>query len=191
MRYGINILNAAKLRQEQMTYLLDNMVEPEFITMANTEIALANEFNIDAADTLNTVGITYRIMNHQGFGNGRHDSAPSYGSVAIFMNSIQSYFPKSMQVKYKLWSRNSFQVNDTQIIADDTKELLDEMIDWLIMMKQKIEDKLSENYFISGKMNLLEILKRRYKNEWTEKIEQSVEADVKADTTINITFEDA
>ena len=64
------------------------------------------------------------------------------------------------------------------------------MVEWLIMMRQKIEDYITARYYRDGRMNHLEILKRRYKDDWSEKIEQSVDAEVKEDTTININIED-
>jgi hypothetical protein len=46
-------------------------------------------------------------------------------------------------------------------------------------------------YYVEGKIQYNEILKRRFKNEYSEKVEQAVQADVKTDKQINITFEDA
>lgn len=179
-RIGNNIFIAHDKRNEQMEFLLDNMQAPDF------------RFDTVVEDTqLDTAAITYRLMNHQGFGRGDHTSTPSWGSVAHFMNSIQSYFPKAMQVKYRLWLRNSFIDNGIETIADDTKELLNEMVDWLITMKEKIEDHLTKHYYKFGKGNHLEILKRRFKLDWSERTESSVDANVKEDTTINIHFEDA
>lgn len=189
-----NIIQAARVRQKQMQYILDNLTEPDF-SLIECPKQLADEFNMDDREVLNGAGITWRILNTQGFGNGQHASStpPSYGSVANFMRDIQCYLPKSLQSKRppeKLWSHWSFQVNDTQKFAEKTKELLDQMVDWLIMMRQKIEDYITARYYRDGRMNHLEILKRRYKDDWSEKIEQSVDAEVKEDTTININIED-
>lgn len=180
MRHGHNIFVAHDKRNEQMNYLLDNMTEPDF----------RFDTKVDG-EQLNTAAITYRLMNHQGFGKGDHTAEPSWGSVAEFMNSIQSYLPKTLQAKYTLWSRFSFRDNGIETIADDTKELLDEMVDWLAVMKQKIEDHLTKHYYKFGKGNHLEILKRRFKLDWSERTESSVDANVKEDTTINIHFDDA
>ena len=192
--FGQNILQAAKLRQKQMQYILDNLTEPDF-SLIECPKQIADEFNMDDREVLNGAGITWRILNTQGFGNGQHNSStpPSYGSVANFMRDIQCYLPKSLQSRRpaeKLWSHYSFQVNDTQKFAEKTKELLDQMVQWLIVMRQKIEDYITASYYRDGRINHLEILKRRYKDDWSEKIEQSVDADVKEDTTININIED-
>ena len=189
-----NIIQAARVRQKQMQYILDNLTEPDF-SLIECPKQIADEFNMDDREVLNGAGITWRILNTQGFGNGQHNSStpPSYGSVANFMRDIQCYLPKSLQSKRpaeKLWSHWSFQVNDTQKFAEKTKELLDQMVDWLIMMRQKIEDYMTARYYRDGRMNHLEILKRRFKDDWSEKIEQSVDAAVKEDTTININIED-
>ena len=192
--FGQNILQAAKLRQKQMQYILDNLTEPDF-SLIECPKQIADEFNMDDREVLNGAGITWRILNTQGFGSGQHNSStpPSYGSVANFMRDIQSYLPKSLQSRRpaeKLWSHWSFQVNDTQKFAEKTKELLDQMVEWLIVMRQKIEDYITARYYRDGRINHLEILKRRYKDDWSEKIEQSVDAEVKEDTTININIED-
>ena len=192
--FGQNILQAAKLRQKQMQYILDNLTEPDF-SLIECPKQIADEFNMDNREVLNGAGITWRILNTQGFGNGQHNSStpPSYGSVANFMRDIQCYLPKSLQSRRpaeKLWSHYSFQVNDTQKFAEKTKELLDQMVEWLIVMRQKIEDYITARYYRDGRLNHLEILKRRYKDDWSEKFEQSVDADVKEDKTVEIIFED-
>ena len=192
--FGQNILQAAKLRQKQMQYILDNLTEPDF-SLIECPKQIADEFNMDDREVLNGAGITWRILNTQGFGSGQHNSStpPSYGSVANFMRDIQCYLPKSLQSRRpaeKLWSHYSFQVNDTQKFAEKTKELLDQMVEWLIVMRQKIEDYVTARYYRDGRINHLEILKRRYKDDWSEKFEQSVDADVKEDKTVEIIFED-
>lgn len=185
---GNNLLANCKTRQKQMKYILDNIKDPDFSMIIGTNDE-ANE------DKLNVAGITFRILNSQGFGNGAHNSNthPSWGSVANFMASIQDYLPKSVRSKqnpYRLWSYRSFQQNNTQIIAEDTQELLNDMCDWLSMMKTKIEDFISSRYFREGKLNHLEILKRRYKDDWSERTEQNIEATVQ-DTELKVVIEDA
>lgn len=185
---GNNLLANCKTRQKQMKYILENIKDPDFSMIIGTNDE-ANE------DKLNVAGITFRILNSQGFGNGAHNSntLPSWGSVANFMASIQDYLPKSVRSKqnpYRLWSHRSFQQNDTQVIAEDTQELLNDMCDWLSMMKTKIEDFISSRYFREGKLNHLEILKRRYKDDWSERTEQNIEATVQ-DTELKVVIEDA
>lgn len=187
---GNNLLQNCKLRQKQMRYLLENMTGPDFSLITSTK-SLSNSFNIDD-EGLNEAGITYRILNSQGFGRNHTESntPPSYGSVANFMAGIQDYLPANLRSKqnpYRLWSHRSFQSDN---IAEETRELLDDMCDWLVMMKTKIEDYIASHYFREGKLNHLEVLKRRYKDEWSERTEQQIDADVKADNEIKIVIDD-
>ena len=89
---GNNLLRNCKTRQKQMRYILDNMIEPNF-AMIESNDTLSGTFNLAPHDTLNTAGITWRILNSQGFRRGEHssDTKPSWGSVANFMAQIQDY----------------------------------------------------------------------------------------------------
>lgn len=192
---GYNLQRNCTLRQKQMKYILENMSEPNF-SMIESNDTLSGTFNLANHDTLNTAGITWRILNSQGFGCGEHKSntPPSWGSVANFMASIQDYLPSILKTKqnpYRLWSYRSFQQNDTQVIAEDTQELLNDMCDWLENMKKKIEDHVSARYFREGKPQYIEVLKRRYKDEWSERTEQTVDANVNTDTELNVIISDA
>lgn len=192
---GYNLQRNCALRQKQMRYILENMSEPNFSMIESNE-TLSGTFNLADHDTLNTAGITWRILNSQGFGNGEHKSntPPSWGSVANFMASIQDYLPSDLRTKqnpYRLWSHWSFQKNDTQVIADETQELLNDMCDWLENMKKKIEDHVSARYFREGKPQYIEVLKRRYKDEWSERTEQNIDANVNTDTELNVIISDA
>ena len=183
---GNNLLANCKTRHKQMKFLMENMLEPDF--------ALIDARPVNECDeVLNTAGITYRILNSQGFGNGAHSctTPPTWGSVANFMASIQDYLPKYLRTKqnpYRLWSHRSFQKNDTQIIAEDTQELLNDMCDWLFKMKNKIEDYIASRYFRDGRVNHLETLKRRFKDNWSERTEQLVDANIQ-DNKIEVSFE--
>lgn len=192
---GYNLQRNCALRQKQMKYILENMSEPNF-AMIESNDTLSGTFNLADHDTLNTAGITWRILNSQGFGSGEHKSntPPSWGSVANFMASIQDYLPTSLRTKqnsYRLWSYRSFQQNETQVIADETQELLNDMCDWLENMKKKIEDYVSARYFREGKPQYIEVLKRRYKDEWSERTEQNIDANVNTDTELNVIISDA
>ena len=190
---GHNLLVGMRLRNKQMRYILETMSEPEFGILQSFK-PLAESFDmIENPDGLNRSGITWRILNSQGFGNGDHSSnnEPSYMSVAIFMRDIQQYLPKDLRAKkdgYQLWKRQSFV--ETNTFGEETVELLDQMIDWLIRMKKMIEDKITSIYYVNGRAHHLEILKRRYKDDWSEKIEQAVDANVNQDTTVNVVLED-
>ena len=186
--FGKNLISNCKIRQKQMKYLMENMREPDFSMLVSKSVDVDDE-------ALNTAGITFRILNSQGFGNGAHNSntPPTWGSVANFMASIQDYLPKSLRTRQnprRLWSHYSFQQNSTQTIATETQELLNDMVDWLMTMKNKIEDCIASRYFREGKINHLETLARRFKDDWSTRSEQQIDANTNTDMSINIKFED-
>lgn len=189
---GHNLLDGMKLRNKQMRFILENLTEPD-LSMMGSSTSIADSFGIDEdkGEEFNTQGITWRILNSQGFGNGDHDSnkEPSYMSVAFFMRDIQMYLPKSLRPKkngYQLWKKGSF--NATNTFAEETTELLDQMVEWLWRMKNTIEDLLASRYYVNGKPHHLEMLKRRYKNDWSEKIEQSVDSRISGAKSLKIDF---
>lgn len=179
-RYGNNIKIAKEKRIEQVIYLLENMKEPD--------IRFKQEFD---ENELNTAKITLRILNtlyHGGANQTTADSINSWYSLAAFMNAIQEYFPKSMQVKYRLWSPYSF-IGDN--ISEEMSEKMEELEDWFLKMKGKILDVITGNYFIDGKMQQLEILKRRFKEHYSERTEQNISADINDDRDIKIEIVEA
>lgn len=189
---GRNLLDGMKLRNKQMRFILENLTEPD-LSMMGSSTSIADSFGIDEdkGEEFNTQGITWRILNSQGFGNGDHDSnkEPTYMSVAFFMRDIQMYLPKSLRPKkngYQLWKKGSF--NATNTFAEETTELLDQMVEWLWRMKNTIEDLLASRYYVNGKPHHLEMLKRRYKNDWSEKIEQSVDSRISGAKSLKIDF---
>lgn len=196
---GGNIKALCLKRRKQMEFILDHIKDPE-MGMLQSFSPLAASFDMegDIEEEVNIVGITWRILNCNGFGGSGHtQDRPSYMTVARFMNDIQDYLPAS--IKYnekkradrratksykrstsgKLWSEHSFIESQVDNISEETRVLLDRMCDWLVMMKNKIEDKLTSMFFVNGRSHHLEMLKRRYKSEWTEKVEQAI------DTTLN------
>lgn len=175
--------NKAKLREfrhKQMEYFLENMTEPVFApddAQSNTPF--------------NKAAITLRLLNYQGWGRGKHDEdEPSYMSVAVFMSSIQDYLPPELKFKKSgmtIWTRRSFGAD--RELADRTIELLEQMQDRLSVLKEKIEDRITGKYYWSNKPQFLEILKRRFKNNWSERTEQAVDATV-GPKKIEVHFDD-
>lgn len=179
MRCGNNILVAKKIRIEQVEYLIENMTKPD--------MRFKKEFN---KDELNTASITLRILNtinHGGPRSNTFDSVNSFFSLAMFMNSIQEYFPKDMQVKYKLWSPYSFN-GGNNVLSEEMTEAMQNLSDWFCNMKYKVLDVITGNYYIEGKVQQLEILKRRFKELYSERTEQNINADINEDSDINITI---
>lgn len=179
MRHGNNILVAKKRRIEQVEYLIENMTKPD--------MRFKKEFK---KDELNTASITLRILNtinHGGPRSNTFDSVNSFFSLAMFMNSIQEYFPKDMQVKYKLWSPYSFN-GGNNVLSEEMTEAMQNLSDWFCNMKYKVLDVITGNYYIEGKIQQLEILKRRFKELYSERTEQNINADINEDSDINITI---
>jgi hypothetical protein len=207
---GGNIKSLCLKRRKQMEFILDNIKDPE-MGMLQSFSPLAASFDMegDIEEEVNIVGITWRILNCNGFGGSGHtQDRPSYMTVARFMNDIQDYLPAS--IKYnekkradrratksykrstsgKLWSEHSFIESQVDNISEETRVLLDGMCDWLVMMKNKIEDKLTSMFFINGRNHHLEMLKRRYKSEWTEKVEQAIDTTLNGVKKVRIDFGD-
>ena len=184
------------LRNKQMKWLLENFVEPVYTPdCANNMASLSDTFsipnNIDK-DTVgyNPCGITMTLLNYEP--KNTKSNEMSYYGVATVMRNIQSYLPNKLRStveNYKLWNPRSFEpANST--FDDETVDLLEQMIDLIMCMKFRIQNDLTNKYMLGGKNQYLELLKRRYKNNYSEKVEQEVVADVVADTNVNIVIED-
>lgn len=176
-RHGNNIMVAKKKRIEQIEYLIENMRDPD-----------TRFKDLFSDDELNTASITLRILNtinHGGPRSNNFDTVNSFYSLANFMNSIQEYFPKKMQVKYKLWSPYSF---NGEALSEEMKEAMQNLSEWFCNMKYKVLDVITGNYYIEGKVQQLEILKRRFKELYSERTEQNINADINEDSDINITI---
>lgn len=176
-RHGNNILVAKKKRIEQVEYLIENMREPD-----------TRFKDLFSDDELNTASITLRILNtinHGGPRSNSFDTINSFFSLATFMNSIQEYFPKKMRVKYRLWSQYSF---NGETLSEEMKEAMQNLSEWFCNMKYKVLDVITGNYYIEGKVQQLEILKRRFKELYSERTEQNINADINEDSDINITI---
>lgn len=196
---GYNLQYASKLRNKQMTFLMENMTEPCFVPDSDKE--LDSVFNVKDEEHFNKTAITFRLLNVNGFGGGgnHENTEPTNMSVAVFMNNIQDYLPKSLKWKGNrtkpLWYRSSFANNDVQKFSEETLNNLELMKMWLVSMRSKIEDKLTEHYFWQGKMNKLEILKRRFRHDWSEAkfVDMNAETSIKTneDDSIKIVIEDA
>lgn len=183
--HGANLQYVCELRQKQMRLLLDEMTKPVF-----------EPVEFDPKTQLDKYSITFRILNTKGYGRGTGSNNITWCSIAWFMNSIQEYLPETVKIrrketKIKLWRPDVFCDRENRNFADETTDLLDAMVDWLYTMREACEDHLTKNYYANGAFKDLEILKRRYKADWSERTEQSVDADVKADGELNIRIIDA
>lgn len=163
------------LRNKQMAWLLENFIEPNYLPdCTNNMASLSDTFQTnDDVDKefegYNPCGITMALINY----NPITTKAPemSYYGVAVFMRNIQSYLPKKLRGNMKgLWNPRSFEPQNSTP-DPDTVELLEQMIDFIMSMKSRIVDDLTCKYIVGGKPQMLEVLKRRAKATWTERIE--------------------
>lgn len=185
-------------RFAQMNFLMENFTEPCFIPVGDSTSSLNNAFNMDSdLEGYNPHGITMAFINwvpHMGHNKEEDLSAMQ---VSRFMRKIQQYLPfKLRMTKSKpstpvrpLWL-DSFEDGR---INDETREMVDAFVPWMYSMRSRIEDELTSKYMLGGKLQHIEILKRRYKEDWSEKTETSNENHTTVDgkLDIEIIFEDA
>lgn len=182
MAGGTHIIRMRK-RQEQMRFILDKFTEPVFDIGGFGEMAREQ-------DGYCPTGITFALINSRSEDLMVEDRL-SYQQFSNFMAKIQSYLPTNLRVRKdckEIWRRYTF--NDDKM-SDETRVLLDDCIEWYHDMRAQALNNLSFQYYTQGKNQFLEIMKRRWKNEYSEKIEQSVQANVEADTQINLIIDEA
>lgn len=186
-------------RNAQMAWLLENFTEPCYMPdCKNNMSSLSDTFQInDDLDEdmigYNPCGITMTLLNYE----PKNTKAPemSYYGVATFMRSIQHYLPNKLRSKtetFKLWNPRSFEpANST--FDETTVELLEQIMDWIMSMKGRILNDLTNKYMLGGKNQYLELLKRRYKNQYSEKVETVNENHdtVEGGLSIEVEFVDA
>lgn len=189
MAYGDLNRQRMKKRIAQMQFLLKEFTKPVVYVDGMGEM----EYDTNG---YSPTGITMTIINFM----SKSPNGFNYTTVSSFMAKIQSYLPKDLRIttisrqrkdkrESPLWNPRNINNTKPDEIGEETKEYLDQMIDWLYDMKMKCMNSLTFDYLTKGKPQYIEVLKRRYKDEYSEKVEQSVQADVKADNTINIIVE--
>ena len=177
-------------RIAQMKFLLENFTRPSYDEGGFGEIMI-NE------DGYSPTGITMAIINFYS-----HNAEYNYTTIASFMAKIQGYLPEYLRITtYKnqrknkndspLWNPRNLNAAKPDDIGVETKKWLDKMVDWFNTMKYKCLNDLTFKYMIQGKPQYIEIMKRRWKDTYSEKVEQEVQAAVKSDNQINLIFEDA
>ena len=164
------------LRNKQMAWLLENFTEPNYLPdCTNNMASLSDTFQTsDEVDKdfegYNPCGITMALINYNP--TTTKATEMSYYGVATFMRNVQSYLPKKLRsIGTKgIWNPRSFEPQNSTP-DPDTVELLEQMIDFIMGMKSRIVDDLTCKYIVGGKPQMLEVLKRRAKATWTERIE--------------------
>jgi hypothetical protein len=137
-----------------INFLLDNITEPIF---TYSDKRLNDTFDIsEENEGLDVVKITFAIMNHSHVGTGVNNNFETFGHL------IMDYVPERFRdIKFN-------RQTDTKHYSTAYQESVERFQEWICMMKAKIENHLSEEYYLQGRMKNLEILKRRYKQNWSE-----------------------
>ena len=137
-----------------INFLLDNITEPIF---TYSDKRLNETFDIsEENEGLDVVKITFAIMNHSHVGTGVNNNFETFGHL------IMDYVPERFRdIKFN-------RQTDTKHYSTAYQDSVERFQEWICMMKAKIENHLSEEYYLQGRMKNLEILKRRYKQNWSE-----------------------
>ena len=172
-------------REKQFKFLLENFTKPVLESDGFGDIKYEE-------NGYSPTGISLAILNCN-MENRFNKEEISPQQIATFMARIQGYLPKGLRKSDSrckpLFTNHSYSGNCE--FAPDTLELLDAMREWYLEMKYRIMNDITFKYYMEGKMQYNEILKRRFKNEYSEKVEQAVEAAVKTDNSINIVIDEA
>lgn len=181
MAGGTHIIRMKK-RHAQMKFLLENFVKPVVNVNGMGEMEYEDDGYCPS-------GITMALLN-SGAEERMVGEKISPKQFSTFMMHIQSYLPEKLRPRKdckEVWSYSTFHRD----IGEETQKLLDECIDWYHDMRAQVLNTLSFNYYTSGKIQYINLLSRRWKSKYSEKVEQAVQADVKSDNKINIIIDDA
>lgn len=101
-----------------------------------------------------------------------------------WLKAIKTYLDPKYQ---KL---NLYNIGAGPMASERAIELFEIFEDWYQTYRTRLQVTLASEYYTSGdyKKQNLEILKRRFKSVWSEKVEQSIESTAKVDTTLSIEF---
>lgn len=185
MGLGGNEIVLKRKREKQFKFLLENFTKPVLEADGYGDIKYEE-------NGYSPTGISLAILNCN-MENRFNKEEISPQQIATFMSRIQGYLPKELRKSDSrckpLFTNRSY--SGTCDFAPDTLELLDAMREWYLEMKYQIMNDITFKYYTEGKIQYNEILKRRFKNEYSEKVEQAVQAAVKADNSINIVIDEA
>lgn len=170
---------ARKKRRAQMEAIL-SVEEPMF---ADADESLEETFNISSSTPgINVCDFTFAIICY------RHNDDENL-SLVRFMPKVQHCFNDKTTKWYgttKLWQHEPSNKEDAEL-AERVKE-------HILELKGIIEERLTQDYYWNGQQNKLEILKRRFYKNWSDRVSHDVKADVdanideKIDGNITINF---
>lgn len=153
---------------ELIDFLIDNIKEPALLY---TDKAIDDAFDISEDFDVDLPKICFAILN---YGYGIKNS--TVNSFEMFAPVIIEYVPRKFRdIKF---NRHT----DWNHASQMYKDAIERFQCWILMMQAKIENKISEEYYIQGRLKNLEILKRRFKQNWSE----SKVVDLTADETVKV-----
>lgn len=184
----ISSVRTTDVLNEFVDWLYEYCEEPLLLNVNKDELSKALDLD-DNEDDYNLTKITYAILCY-GMGNGRpaqEDVKDKAKRTQKVINLIRNYIPKrfqeSLNKNYRWYNK-----------PDYYQEAIDRFDEWYIIFCKKIEMELAENYYTRGRMNYLEILKRRFRERWTESkiVDLNAEQNVKVDSgPLEIIIKDA
>ena len=107
------------------------------------------------------------------------------GAIVKIMYRLEPYLPKQLHMSYKAFST-------IDVCCDETRNAIKDFAYYLSSKSSQLEDIITQTYFFTGKVHNLEILKRRYKQNWGDQ-NKSVEVKTtkeedKDETVVTINF---
>lgn len=185
----ITSVNTADTLNEFVDWLYEYCDEPLLLNVNAEEISKALDLETDEDKDYNLTKITYAILCN-GMNGGRSvqeevkDKAKrTQNIIRLIRNYIPKRFQESLNKNYRWYNK-----------PDYYQEAIDRFDEWYIIFCKKIEMELAENYYTRGRMNYLEILKRRFRERWTESkiVDLTAEQNVKVDSgPLEIIIKDA
>lgn len=149
--------------------------------------SLENTFDMEK-DVINMEDITVALLNiDRDLLIKRLEEGNFSSCLTIILYRINPYLPKELRY-------TDYRAMSSITCRDELKDKLFEFISSVIGYCMRIEDLLSTQYFLNPKAtNKLEILKRRYKSNWSENSGKSIEVkhtDEETDKTIEIVIKE-
>ena len=142
--------------REIVEWLTTNIVEPDLFVKEDG----SNE---------NLVNIWFMVMNYGQI--TAQENAENENRILRFLSYVSNYLPDELK-NHEIYKGR---------IRD--KELVETFEHWLFESKQKLQNYLAREYFVKGRLKDLEILKRRYKENWSESkvVDLTADASMKVD----------
>ena len=178
-----------ELRRSQLKWLMENFTEPVYTPdCANNMASLSYTFNVQddiEMEGYNPCGITMTILNFEPVNTSLSEF--SNASVARIMRDMQCYLPKTLRMA-GLWNPKSWNAGNSTI-SEETSELMSAFSEWILCMKSRILNDFTTKYILGGKPQFLEIMKRRYRKQYSDRIDTTVEtSEPKEPIKLNINF---